>query len=257
MDINWNDGDVEYENLYLRAAIDAAEKRQVHVRILLSSLYAYPDDPELDNYDTYIYINDYASRHNITEYLEARLVDYYRLELSKIHNKGMIVDGNRTLISSINWNRNSVTQNREIGVIIESEEVACYFTQIFVWDWNEPPVADANGGISGFVSEPVQFTDLTFDSDGNLSYLWDFGDGVNSTLQNPSHTYKQDGFYDVRLTVTDGQYTDSVTLTVIIDEAVEEEGETTIYLSAVLLLIFLVIIVLIVCTIRRMKRLFI
>lgn len=37
---------------------------------------------------------------------------------------------------------------------------------------------------------------------GITSWLWDFGDGETSTLQNPSHTYSIAGFYVVTLTVT-------------------------------------------------------
>jgi PKD repeat protein len=33
------------------------------------------------------------------------------------------------------------------------------------------------------------------------SYLWDFGDGITSTDQNPSHTFYEPGFYNVSLTV--------------------------------------------------------
>ncbi|HEX6913819.1 MAG TPA: PKD domain-containing protein [Chitinophagaceae bacterium] len=38
-------------------------------------------------------------------------------------------------------------------------------------------------------------------SDGTVTYLWDFGDGNTSTLQNPSHTYTAFGNYTVTLTV--------------------------------------------------------
>ncbi len=34
------------------------------------------------------------------------------------------------------------------------------------------------------------------------SYLWDFGDGETSTDENPSHTYNEQGVYNVTLTVT-------------------------------------------------------
>jgi hypothetical protein len=33
-----------------------------------------------------------------------------------------------------------------------------------------------------------------------ISWLWDFGDGTTSTLQNPSHTYSSPGTYNVKLT---------------------------------------------------------
>lgn len=255
--LNWNDGELEYENLYLGAAIEAAQSRGVEVRILLSSAYAFPDDPGLDNYDTYLYINDYASHHNITEYLEARLVDYDRLGVSKVHNKGMIVDGNKTLISSINWNRNSVTQNREAGVIIESEDVAEYFTQIFLWDWNEPPIARAGKDITVRMQDAVQFSDLSKDSDDNIvSYFWDFDDSTNSTEQNPTHIFEEEGIYEVRLTVSDGQYSDSHTITVIVLESKAESGEMTVTISMILLVILIIIIVVIIAFIRRMRQLF-
>ncbi len=41
---------------------------------------------------------------------------------------------------------------------------------------------------------------------GNLSYLWNFGDGTSSTLQYPTHQYAVPGQYVVCLTVT-GTYT--------------------------------------------------
>ena len=34
----------------------------------------------------------------------------------------------------------------------------------------------------------------------SVSWLWDFGDGITSTLQNPSHTYINGGIYTVGLT---------------------------------------------------------
>ena len=55
------------------------------------------------------------------------------------------------------------------------------------------------------------FTDLStinpsWSTNYSVSYLWDFGDGNTSTLQNPSHTYSN-GLYSPCLTVT---YFDSV-----------------------------------------------
>jgi phosphatidylserine/phosphatidylglycerophosphate/cardiolipin synthase-like enzyme len=52
------------------------------------------------------------------------------------HNKGVIVDGQKVLVSSINWSFESTHENREAGVIINHSGVANYFKQIFDWDWN-------------------------------------------------------------------------------------------------------------------------
>lgn len=58
---------------------------------------------------------------------------------ANMHNKGMIVDNASVLISSINWNENSVTRNREAGIIIENEEIALYYAEVFFYDWNLGP----------------------------------------------------------------------------------------------------------------------
>jgi len=66
-----------------------------------------------------------------------------------------------------------------------------------------PPAADFVGDpISDNNCAPltVQFTDK---SEGEIDkWEWDFGDGVTSTQQSPSHTYQHPGVYTVSLTVT-------------------------------------------------------
>jgi gliding motility-associated-like protein len=46
----------------------------------------------------------------------------------------------------------------------------------------------------------AQFIDLSI-SDTPIQYLWDFGDGSTSTLQNPGHIYTEPGIYDVSLQI--------------------------------------------------------
>ncbi len=49
----------------------------------------------------------------------------------------------------------------------------------------------------------VTFTDFSTTPVGTItSWSWDFGDGGTSTLQNPTHTYTNQGFYTIVLTVT-------------------------------------------------------
>ena len=50
----------------------------------------------------------------------------------------------------------------------------------------------------------VSFTNQSSGGVGALSYLWQFGDGVTSTVVSPSHTYTA-GSYTATLTVTDSQ----------------------------------------------------
>ena len=44
--------------------------------------------------------------------------------------------------------------------------------------------------------------DFTNNSSGATSYHWDFGDGMESELENPEHQYAADGIYTVTLTAT-------------------------------------------------------
>ena len=76
-----------------------------------------------------------------------------------------------------------------------------------------PPVA-------GFIYSPsnpttqdvIQFTDKSVDSDGHVvSWLWDFGDGTNSTNPNPMHCYVDNGTYVVTLNVVDVSGGENVT----------------------------------------------
>ena len=124
-------------NLYLEAVIDAA-RRGVEVRILLDkSWYNTKSNSEIISY-----INQLAEDEELD--IEARFLRE-DLHVDKLHTKGVIVDQNITFISSINWNENSPTQNREVGVILVNHEVANYFTEIFINDWGENGDGDWDG----------------------------------------------------------------------------------------------------------------
>ncbi|MCF8370850.1 MAG: PKD domain-containing protein [Bacteroidales bacterium] len=62
-----------------------------------------------------------------------------------------------------------------------------------------------------FQGETVVFTDQSTNSPA--TWAWDFGDGSNSTDQNPAHTYNDPGNYTVSLTVgnTEGSNTETKT----------------------------------------------
>src|SRR5207244_11469805 len=61
-----------------------------------------------------------------------------------------------------------------------------------------PPVADFRGSpTSGVAPLTVSFINL---SQRATSYLWDFGDGSGSDLDQPSKTYSNAGVYSVTLT---------------------------------------------------------
>ncbi|PKG31079.1 PKD domain-containing protein, partial [Methanoregula sp.] len=76
------------------------------------------------------------------------------------------------------------------------EDIYLYTTDVTV----TCPVANFSASPqSGDVGTPVNFTDLTTPAADH--WRWDFGDGSNSTDQNPVHVYSSTGTYQVSLTV--------------------------------------------------------
>ncbi len=67
-------------------------------------------------------------------------------------------------------------------------------------DPDEKPVARFSASIN---DSAVIFNNTSTDDEGIVSHAWNFGDNTQSTVENPSHTYSQDGDYTVTLTVTD------------------------------------------------------
>ncbi len=118
-------------NPWLDAAIDAA-RRGVDVRIILDASW-FNIEGDADNDEMVAFINRHAEGADLP--LEARLYQGDRAGITKIHTKGVIVDGNAVLVSSINWNENSPMNNREAGVIIRHPDAAAYYLRVFEEDW--------------------------------------------------------------------------------------------------------------------------
>ncbi|WP_292469391.1 PKD domain-containing protein [Methanolobus sp.] len=67
--------------------------------------------------------------------------------------------------------------------------------------WIPIPVANFSANVtSGAVPLSVGFTDSSTNSPS--TWFWDFGDGANSTIQNPTHEYSSAGTYNVSLNAT-------------------------------------------------------
>ncbi|MDR9399711.1 MAG: M4 family metallopeptidase [Salibacter sp.] len=71
-----------------------------------------------------------------------------------------------------------------------------------------PPAADFTASSVSDCRGTYSFSDES--ANGPTGWTWDFGDGNTSTDQNPTHTYTQNGDFDVTLTATNSHGTDSV-----------------------------------------------
>ncbi len=89
-----------------------------------------------------------------------------------------------------------------------------YYYFFYDWEIQEPSCISERIEVSAFINyaapvasfsylsyagNHVNFTNTS--TDGNL-FFWDFGDGTNSTLENPIHIYSSPGTYSVSLAVT-------------------------------------------------------
>jgi len=111
----------------LQAVLDAA-RRGVEVRVLLSSAWYV----EEENQKLAAWLRDQAQVEDLP--LSVRLADPDRA-FQKVHAKGLVVDGEHTLVGSINWNNNSLDNNREVALLLSGEAVADYFGAVFDADW--------------------------------------------------------------------------------------------------------------------------
>ncbi len=86
---------------------------------------------------------------------------------------------------------------------------------------NTPPIANAGDNIIGFVDQEILFDgSLSSDPGGNeLSYSWNTGDGNSLDKISLIHKYHYPGTYLVTLTVFDGRYYSTDTITVQIQQA--------------------------------------
>jgi gliding motility-associated-like protein len=90
-----------------------------------------------------------------------------------------------------------------IKLVVSNSSGADSLTKTQYITVNATPTVNFSGTpLTGCFPLRVQFTDLSQPISGTIStWLWDFGDGTTSSLQNPSHIYTAAGSYNVSLRV--------------------------------------------------------
>jgi len=114
-------------------ALVASAKRGVKIRVLVNDSSVFGGDNENDQ-KLITLIDSLAQQHKIA--LKAVIADLPKMRVKYIHNKGALADGYKTLISSINWNQNSVENNRETAISVDSRSINEHYQSIFELDWN-------------------------------------------------------------------------------------------------------------------------
>jgi PKD repeat protein len=94
---------------------------------------------------------------------------------------------------------------------------------------NVPPTVSAGGPYTGNPGTAISFSGTASvpDPKDTLTYLWSFGDGGTSTLQNPTHTYATPNTYTVTLQATDSEGTSTTASTVVYTSPLTVVGTPT------------------------------
>ncbi|MCK4661957.1 MAG: PKD domain-containing protein, partial [Bacteroidales bacterium] len=103
-------------------------------------------------------------------------------------------------------------------VYVSSDNVEnCYADFYYYFDFEDSTSSDipTNYNIINFVDASWAITDIT-------SWTWEFGDGITSTEQNPTHEYTEDGEYLVSLTIETNDCSSTTEYYVWIGDPVDE-----------------------------------
>lgn len=129
----------------------AAAKRGVKVRVLLNdeTVFDHESSPSKPKNRVVVQMLNDANSQGLP--VQALVADIKAMGVDYIHNKGVIVDGNKTLISSINWDENAVEKNREAAVLITSTDIYNHYEALFQHDW------DVSSNSQATASQAVKF----------------------------------------------------------------------------------------------------
>jgi len=102
-------------------------KDEIQIRAIVSP--AFRKEGKKDSWELSV---DSFAAFDLQDRLRAMNLTCY----THLHNKGVIVDRQKVIVSSTNWSENSITKAREAGVLIESPQIAGYYAEVFDHDWD-------------------------------------------------------------------------------------------------------------------------
>jgi phosphatidylserine/phosphatidylglycerophosphate/cardiolipin synthase-like enzyme len=234
IDEDWLDG-----SAVLTALCQAAD-RGVSVRVLLDSGLGTEEGNNL-----VAEALNLKARENSWD-LECRLTDE-RSPFGRLHNKGVIVD-DTVVVGSANWVDNSMERNREMAVMLQSDELAQVFTLWYEEDWKGdalPPVIELPWRYLEVRSGEPVLLDATgcHDPSGVTDITWDLDGDSLADLFGPMHAVAlREGEHNITLRVEDSLGNVAMeTVTVVIGSGQEEALPWLLYVPLPILLAFLLL----------------
>ncbi len=201
-----------------------AEERLYSQQQSLGSSYEYFDassplgmfsDKAVSGVDTRLMFGTNVDTEVVTKINSEAGIKTATFERPSLHNKGIIAD-DVAWVSSINWTSNSFHDNREVAVAIESKEVADFFAEHFLADFQQYYSYEGiHATIANLDTQYECGTDIVFEvsvqPEGDYRFVWNFGDGsptktteINRIAYAPedgTHTLQVRVYYDDNLYV--------------------------------------------------------
>lgn len=116
------------ENDLVAATLHAA-RRGVEVRILLSGAWYVAEE----NAELVSWLDEWADRNEAP--LSVKLAEPGD-RFETVHAKGLLVDDEVAVVGSLNWNRHSARENREVALALHGTEPVSYYREAFDGDWS-------------------------------------------------------------------------------------------------------------------------
>ena len=87
--------------------------------------------------DLRLIMSEFETQKDYLEKLKMAGLDLKDVRIqSKVHNKGFVIDSRSVALGSHNWSPDGVIRNRDATLIIhDAPDVAGYFEQVFLYDW--------------------------------------------------------------------------------------------------------------------------
>jgi PLD-like domain len=90
-----------------------------------------------DDFDLRIIVNSRDAADKVRVLAENGFNEQVFRSQSRIHNKGIVADGKRVLVSSQNWSGDGFLRNRDAGLIVHDPQIAEYYEKVFLDDWEK------------------------------------------------------------------------------------------------------------------------
>lgn len=110
------------------------------------------------DFDLKVIVDSRDAKEKVTLLCENGFNEGVFFKQGNVHNKGIVADGKRVLVSSQNWSGDGFLRNRDAGLIVDHPEIAAYYERVFLDDLNERTKPALEEGLTVLVAGEAEST---------------------------------------------------------------------------------------------------